>query len=348
MMLLNTIVAGCSFLVTCLKQPATSDQQRVTSNRNGLNQRGMALILALLVVAILTTAILDFTIGSRVNLTLAGHAASYCQAMAAAQSGVNFALVALQEETAKYISLDQHWANFSQYTGMSEKLFIQGRFTGNIFDLNARININKLAANTPDPTTLGQLERLFDVLGLERQLIDGILDYVTPGDTPRPYGAKNSYYRSLDPPYSCKNAPLDDLSELLLVKGMTREIYYGRKEKNGQKIVPGLSEFLTVKSDGLINVNTAPEEVLAALFKPPDISLARTIIAHRRETPLKITQDLLQVPGVKEAGLPSNTTCTSHFFSIRITGFSGEASCDIATNVNLSNNQVGLLTWRVF
>ncbi|MBF0527186.1 MAG: hypothetical protein HQK56_19060, partial [Deltaproteobacteria bacterium] len=71
MMLLNTIVAGRSFLVTCLKQPATGDQPRVTGNRNGLNQRGMALILALLVVAILTTAILDFTIGTRVHLTLA-------------------------------------------------------------------------------------------------------------------------------------------------------------------------------------------------------------------------------------------------------------------------------------
>ncbi|MBF0550681.1 MAG: type II secretion system minor pseudopilin GspK [Deltaproteobacteria bacterium] len=309
----------------------------------------MALILALLVVAILTTAILDFTIGTRVNLTLAGHSAGYSQAMAAAQSGVNFALVALQEETAKYTSLDQHWAKFSQYAGISEKLFTQGRFTGNISDLSARININLLARPTPDKNTLEQLERLFDVLGLDRQLIDAILDYITPGDNPRPYGAKNSYYRSLDPPYSCKNGQLDDLNELLLVKGMTREIYYGRKEKDGQKIVPGLSEFLTVQSGDRINVNTAPAEVLAALFKPPDISLARTIIAHRNETPFKSTQDFLNVPGVKEAGGQlSNIDTTSQFFSIKITGFSGEASCDIAANVNRSSNQVKLLTWRVF
>ncbi|MBF0526986.1 MAG: type II secretion system minor pseudopilin GspK, partial [Deltaproteobacteria bacterium] len=286
--------------------------------------------------------------GTRVNLTLAGHSAGYGQAMAAAQSGVNFALVALQEETAKYKSLDQHWAKFSQYAGISEKLFTQGRFTGNIIDLNARININKLATLSPDPILLGQLQQLFDVLGLDRQLIDAILDYITPGENPRAYGAKNSYYRSLDPPYSCKNAPLDDLNELLLVKGMTREIYYGRKEKDGQKIVPGLSDFLAVQSGDKINVNTAPAEVLAALFKPPDISLARTIIAHRNETPFKSTLDLLNVSGVKEAVLPSNIDVTSQCFSIRITGFSGEASCDIAANVNLSSGQVKLLTWRVF
>ena len=58
------------------------------------------------------------------------------------------------------------------------------------------------------------------------------------------HGAESSYYASLDPPYEAKNAPLDCIEELLMVKGITKEIFNGTKEK------PGLAGYVTADSDG--------------------------------------------------------------------------------------------------
>ena len=63
---------------------------------------------------------------------------------------------------------------------------------------------------------------------------DSIQDWVQKGDAPRIAGAKNEYYPGLNPPYNCKEAPMDDLSELLLVKGIWDhpEIYWAGAATN--------------------------------------------------------------------------------------------------------------------
>jgi hypothetical protein len=61
---------------------------------------------------------------------------------------------------------------------------------------------------------------------------DSILDWCSPSDTARFSGAKDDYYTHLNPPYYCKSGPIDDLNELLLIKGMTSEIYWGSNASN--------------------------------------------------------------------------------------------------------------------
>jgi len=45
-------------------------------------------------------------------------------------------------------------------------------------------------------------------------------------------GAKDSYYTGLNPPYYCKNGPMDDINEMLLVNGVTPEIFWGSNSTN--------------------------------------------------------------------------------------------------------------------
>ena len=63
---------------------------------------------------------------------------------------------------------------------------------------------------------------------------DSILDWIDPDDLPRVAGAESDYYQGLAVPYYAKNAPIDDLSELLLVKGILDhpEIYWGGAATN--------------------------------------------------------------------------------------------------------------------
>ncbi|MCA9399758.1 MAG: general secretion pathway protein GspK, partial [Candidatus Omnitrophica bacterium] len=72
------------------------------------------------------------------------------------------------------------------------------------------------------------------------------------------YGAEDDYYQGLSMSYNTKNLPLDSKEELLLVRGMTGEIY------------KKLKEYITVYPSGKqlgINFNTADEKVLRALAR---------------------------------------------------------------------------------
>jgi general secretion pathway protein K len=62
--------------------------------------------------------------------------------------------------------------------------------------------------------------------GDARGIIDSLIDWLDSedGDGEEEYGAEDSYYQSLDPPYSCKNGPVESIEELLLVKGFSREL----------------------------------------------------------------------------------------------------------------------------
>ncbi|HEO63663.1 MAG TPA: hypothetical protein ENN78_00130, partial [Candidatus Omnitrophica bacterium] len=99
-------------------------------------------------------------------------------------------------------------------------------------------------------------------------------------DFGRARGAENAYYQGLVPPYSCKNKDFEILEELLLVKGVTHKLYYGKDEDG--KIKYALKDFLTVYGEGSVNINTAPEPVLSALFGEDFKELASKVCAYRR------------------------------------------------------------------
>ena len=57
---------------------------------------------------------------------------------------------------------------------------------------------------------------------------DMIKDWVDIDDSRSPYGAESSdYYLNLEYSYKAKNAAMDSIDELLMLKDMTPEIYYG-------------------------------------------------------------------------------------------------------------------------
>jgi hypothetical protein len=53
------------------------------------------------------------------------------------------------------------------------------------------------------------------------------MDWIDPDDEPREMGAEMEYYGMLQPPYMPKNAPLDTVEELLLVRGVFPQMLFG-------------------------------------------------------------------------------------------------------------------------
>ncbi len=126
------------------------------------------------------------------------------------------------------------------------------------------ININKAG-----PTALQTLFK--EIAGLEQfqatSLADCIIDWRDEDTTARPHGAEAKEYESISATYTSKNVPFDVPEELMLVKGMTAEIY--RKIK----------DTITVYGSGRININTATKPSLIALGLPA--SLIRKIFRFR-------------------------------------------------------------------
>lgn len=132
-------------------------------------------------------------------------------------------------------------------------------------------------------------------------IVDSILDWRDPDDQPRVSGAEADYYLSLPWPYRPQNGSFEFLEELLLVRGMTREIFSGtvgdrdrlaallgtapedRDFRPGEYL--GIRPFLTVGGSGQVNINTASLEVLVALGIAT--SEAKAIIQSREESPFK-------------------------------------------------------------
>ena len=151
--------------------------------------------------------------------------------------------------------------------------------------------------------TESMLRKIIDQLGLEREardiVVDSILDWRDPDDFYRVNGAENDYYQSLKEPYNCKNGNLDSIEELLLVRGITPDLFYGgkgiKKGDEGSKVDRiGLKDIFSIYSPGeQIDINSATPIVLSVVLGIPN-EIAQVITKAREEKGFEHQQDLLQ------------------------------------------------------
>src|SRR5262249_3431775 len=153
-----------------------------------------------------------------------------------------------------------------------------GTFSYRITDEEARLNLN-----TSPPDRIDHLLQGLGLTKMERDTIsDSLQDWRDANDEHRLNGAESDdYYLKLPVPYRAHNATLESVTELLQIKGVTPEMYYGREG------VRGLADLVTVKTPGQININTASPEVLRAqgLSDAEIIDVVQT----RREIPFTAT-----------------------------------------------------------
>ena len=217
------------------------------------NNRGVALLTTLLIlvlIVVLTNEI--FRLGSRAAQTSAYGRDSIKSTMLA-EAGINAARLALREDTKNnsYDTLDELWARPTPPFEMGD-----GTISVFVEDEERKINLNKLImtnGNAPDEDRVEMFRAFLAHMGIDMSLADAFVDWLDNDDTPRVGGAESSYYLSLPRPYKAKNDLFDTIEEILLVRGVTNEIY--------EKIRP----FVTVTSSGRININTAPKEILVSL-----------------------------------------------------------------------------------
>lgn len=154
-------------------------------------------------------------------------------------------------------------------------------------------------------TVIDQLLRLIDLLNRENlgdfnisyELVPSIIDWIDSDDevTYLPFvkhensGAESDYYSNLASPYRCRNKPFEMIEELLLIKGVTRQVF-GR-----------LRDFVTVRGDEKININWASKQVIQILSENMDPVLAQMIIDRRKIKPFSSVTELRDIPGMTDS-----------------------------------------------
>jgi general secretion pathway protein K len=232
------------------------------------DKKGMVLILVLSVVALFTAMIVSFSADESQDIELAYNFHDSLQAQYIARAGVEAATAIITEDDPSYDSLDEKWANFNELAALSTSYLEGTQFTGNITDECSKFDLNSLVQTDQQKPEFNreQFKKLFKVLKIdipEEELDDlasAVIDWLdTDGDITGTGGAEEEYYQSLEPPYHCKNGPMDSPEEILLVRGMKPEYFFGTENYEG------IGKYVTVNTGGKININTASEAVLESL-----------------------------------------------------------------------------------
>lgn len=153
--------------------------------------------------------------------------------------------------------------------------------------------IAKLGVNEASPE---ELYRLLLHLGTEsdraRQISLAIVDWRSP--VPGGISIFDQHYLSLAPSFRGRHASFEEIEELLLVKGMTPDLFYGTFVRDAQGRLmpqPGLRDCLSVYgSSGAVDVNHAPAPVLISLGLAPEAVAA--IVERRHALPFRTPAQL--------------------------------------------------------
>ena len=266
-------------------------------------RRGFVVVVVLCMVIMMAVLLFAFNHKSRANLLAVDDLRKSQQALNCARAGLNIAIAAIKD--ANDIHLNRKLAKL--LTGQSSIAVGDGTCSITVTEENGKLNVNLLKDKNGrlNRTRTDQLLRLIDLLNQRRTepvhigygLVPSIIDWVDKDEQltclsfvkHENLGAESDYYRNLAPPYRCSNRPLDTTDELLLVKGVTPQVF-------------GLiRDYVTVKGDGKVNINCAPKHIIESLSEKLDPALAQIIIDKRKAKPFGSITELRDVPGMTDS-----------------------------------------------
>lgn len=314
-------------------------------NPSKTNPRGVALLVVLLGIALMTLIVIDFSTTAALGYLSAANQANELRAYFLARSSVAVGLGLLAEDSrmdalmqTPYDSLNDVWAAPFPPVNVDG-----GTASISIIDETRKLNINQLVNPTTgeiDPQYALVLERLFTILNIPPEIIPALVDWIDADSVPSPQGgAEMDYYLRLMPPYAPRNGLMPTIGDLKMVRGVDDAIFH--------RLLP----FVTVVPEMQVNANTAPPEVLAALspqlFANPD--LIKAVVTARMIRPFSNLTDVGNIPGLGQyiSDLSKVLTTRSNFFTINGMGTFAGARKLVHSTFRRQPNGTGLLiSWQ--
>jgi type II secretory pathway component PulK len=296
------------------------------------DKKGLALVAVLWIVAVLMILAAATGQTSRLDTKVCrGLRTEQLRCKWSCRAGIETAIAVLNEDFRESDSLTDLWSENEE--DFSNIMLERCRFDVRVVDEASKLNVNTV--------TKGQLLGLWY---MTEEIADAIIDWRDQNQNQEAAGVEGGYYENLPFRYKIRNGPFRTIRELLLVKGVTPELFYGEdtnfngqldyNERDGDKSPPaddkddeldeGWIAHLTCYSSAdngsgtgqtpggsgqtsvKVNVNTASERVLAALLGGGDDakSTAQSIIVHR-ET---LADGIQNISELESAGVVDRNT----------------------------------------
>lgn len=341
--------------------------RRTIRQRERASQRnGSILLISLVAIVLLALAAYTFTAMMLVEEESARLLSRQVQSKYLVDSGVDYIRLFLTNDDETRLEKGGIWDNESdrgfqgvpvgfdpadptmigRFTVVAPKLDndgIPGGTRYGLVDESTKLNVNTLIFADNNVANGGR-DLLMALPGMTEDVADAIMDWIDPDEEIRDYGTESNYYSQLNPPYQCKNGPLDSLDELLLVRGVTPQLLFGldtnrnglidNSESQGQNISGieadmylGWINYLTLYSkesnltdDGLPRVNLNNPE-LGTLFTDLRASLnedwSKFIIQYRITGPyLPQDDEEIDPNALRDHELPEDLDSASGEFTL--------------------------------
>jgi general secretion pathway protein K len=275
------------------------------------NQKGVALITVLMVVAIATFSMVSIAYRLQLDIRRTENTLYYGQALQISKLAEHLAKKVIIDDSDKNKrdDLGEDWATVKDQKIVFEDIPV----TAEITDLQGRFNLNNLNQDgAAGVEARKQFRRLLTTLQIQQPLQNTIADYIDANSIPlsAPGAAEDSDYQNLEIAYLPANKDMISPSELRLMFGISKEDY--------ETLLPYIT---TLPKVTLINVNTASPEVLSSIAKGFPKGNAEGILSGRP------FDDVAQFTGNEAlAGLKVNEkllSVTTDYFLFESTVFYG-------------------------
>lgn len=271
------------------------------TSASAVQQRGVAIITALLIVALATTLSASIATSLQLQVRRTANLLGNDQALLYVRPAEKLARNVLEDDlkNSNIDHLGEGWAQDIPPIDMDGVMI-----AGKLSDMQACFNLNSLAQAVPaesnndndtppdaNNTSIERFKSLISAYGIDARASDAVLDWIDADvNTTIPDGAEDGYYMNLDKPYRAANQPFQSVSTLRLVRGF---------EDAGRfsALRPYLCAF---GQPADINVNTAPAEVLLSLAADMSPSDVETIIQTREMTPFEKLEDFLKLGNLNQ------------------------------------------------
>lgn len=287
------------------------------------NRKGLVILAVLwtVVVLIVIVAVLGRT--SRLDMKVAMARMDSVRCKWAARAGIEKAIAVLNDDETENDTLLDTWSDNAE--DFSDVMLENCILNIRVVDEASKLNINFVTK-----------DQLMGLPYMLEEIADSIIDWRDGDDMPSGTGVESGYYEGLEIPYRARNGPFRTIRELLMVKDVTEELFYGEdtnfngqldyNEQDGDETPPsddgddeldlGWIAYLTCYTPGesigednqtyaKVNINTASEIVLAALLGGDEnaVRKALEIIDYRESA----ENGIEKISDLTDRGIMSNS-----------------------------------------
>ncbi|GAB3448197.1 type II secretion system minor pseudopilin GspK [Massilia solisilvae] len=280
-------------------------------------QQGVAVITALLLTTLAISIVASLFWQQQVQVRSMENQRLQLQTQWIERGALDWAMLVLRQDywDNKYTSLDQIWATPLAETRLDqyiERERVQGEnfnatLSGNVIDASSRYNLSNLAKGGQlDATQAEIFSRLLGNLQLNPSLALKTAKFVAASQSPATPPQPQPPQPAAAP--ASTNMKLVQLEDLLAIPGYTQAMI--------EKLRP-FAIVLPSTSTTLVNVNTAPAEVLAALDKEISLMQAKTLVDYRNRAPWDVLAKFARQVNLDDTALDGVATVKSNWFLVR-------------------------------